>query len=289
MEIVYHVGCYGSDHDRLIRTLLRNRDELWKRGIEVPAPNRYRGVLGEAISALKGGDAPPDLQEMLLDAVMDSDKAERLILSQPAFLGMPKSAISPEGLYARGHNRLIGLSNLFPDSVVEFFIGLIHPARQIASLVSLQKGRYETVMEGVDPRDLRWAPLILRMLQATPDRDIIVWADEDLPFVWPEVLRRMAGVPNDMPMQGDDAILADLLAEPALSALQDRIAGQRPQTVSARRDLIETALMQADAGLLETEITLPGWSQTLIDEISGIYAEDLAEIAALTGVEFIAP
>ena len=38
---------------------------------------------------------------------------------------------------------------------------------------------------------------------------------------------------------------------------------------------------------LEADIALPGWSQPLIDELTEIYAEDLAEIAALSGVEFI--
>lgn len=289
MEIVYHIGAYGSDHDRLIRTLLRNRDRLWQSGVEVPSPNRYRGVLGEAIAALKGDVATPDLQEMLLDAVMDSDKADRLILSQPAFLGMPKSAVSPEGLYMRGHNRLIGLSNLFPNSVVEFFIGLVHPVRHIATLVALHKGRYDVVMDGVDPRKLRWAPLVLRMLQATPDRDIVVWADEDLPFTWPEVLRRIAGVPADLPLQGDDAILADLLPAEALAELQTEIDAQPKPSISGRRNLVEEALAKADPNVMETAINLPGWSQALINEMSELYAEDLAEIAALTGVEFIAP
>lgn len=34
-------------------------------------------------------------------------------------------------------------------------------------------------------------------------------------------------------------------------------------------------------------MALPGWSQDLIDELSEIYAEDLDELAAISGVEFI--
>ena len=287
MEIVYHVGAHGSDHDRIIRTLLRNRDNLWKQGIEVPAPNRYRGVLGEAVSSLKGRPAPPEMQEMLLDAVMDSDQAKRLVLSQTGFLGMPNRVVSAEGLYPRSHHRLTGLSNLFPDSVVEFFIGLVHPARQIAALVRMTNGRYDALMAGVDPRKLQWTPLILRMLQTMPDRDIVVWAQEDLPFTWPEVLRRMAGVAGAVPLIGEDAVLSDLLPAEPLAALNARIAAAPGLSIAARRDMVEEALAGADEAVLETPIDLPGWSQDLIDDLSAIYAEDLARIAALTGVEFI--
>ena len=50
----------------------------------------------------------------------------------------------------------------------------------------------------------------------------------------------------------------------------------------------QEALAAAEPDAIETDIQLPGWSQDLIDELSEIYADDQAEIAALTGVEFIA-
>lgn len=287
MEIVYHVGAYGSGMGQIIRTLLRNRDELWKVGVEVPSPTRYRGVFGEAVVALNGGMASQDMQDMLLDAVLHSDHTERVVLSQPGFIGMPKRAITPQGLYSFAHKRLSGLSNLFPDSEVEFFLAVLHPARQVQELVALQKGNYAAIMEGVDPLKLRWAPMFQRLVEALPGRRIIAWAQEDLPFTWPEVLRRMAGVPGTMPLLDDDAILAELLAAQPLAALRARIAAEPGLSISARRDIVEEALLAADLGAMEAEIQLPGWSQDLIDELSEIYADDQAELAALTGVEFI--
>lgn len=273
--------------DRLIRTLLRNRDELWRAGVEVPSPRRYRGVYGEAMVALKGGPASAEMQEMLLDAVMVSDDAARVVLSQAAFIGQPKRAVTPTGVYPSAHHRMTGLSNLFPQSSVEFFVSILHPARHVQNLVSQQKGDYAEVMEGIDPRELRWAPMFRRMLAAVPERRIVAWADEDLPFTWPEVLRAVAGVTAAMPLQDEDAILSDLLSPEALEQLNAQIEERPELSVNERRDLVEQALARAEPAKLEADIDLPGWSQELIDELSHIYAADLAEIAALSGVEFI--
>ena len=40
---------------------------------------------------------------------------------------------------------------------------------------------------------------------------------------------------------------------------------------------------------LEVEIALPGWTQELVDRITANYDRDVAEIAALPGIEFISP
>ncbi|WP_313137606.1 hypothetical protein [Paracoccus jeotgali] len=290
MQIVYHLGAHGSDQDRLIRTLLRNREALWQKGIEIPPPRRYRGVLGGAINSLNGGLAPAELQQTLLDALIDGERADRIILSQSSFLGVPQRAVSAEGLYPRGPFRLQGLSNLFPEDVVEFFLSVVHPATQVAALVAMSNGDYASVMGQTDPRELRWAPAIRAMQQAVPDRELVVWAQEDLPFVWPEILRRMADVGPETLLLGDDAILFDLLPAEAMSELQTRIDALPRSEISARRDLIEQALTEhAAPKAMEAAVTLPGWSQDLIDDLDEIYAADLAEIAAITGVEFMSP
>lgn len=274
--------------EQIIRSLLRNRDELWKVGVEIPAPSRYRGVFTEAATALKEGPASREMQEMLLDAAMDSDHAARVVLCQPGFIGLPRRALTSNGLYPFAHKRLLGLSNLFPESEVEFFLGIQHPARQVQHLLSVQKRSYESVMQGIHPLQLRWAPLFQRIVEAVPGRRIVTWAQEDLPFTWPELLRRMAGVPQAMPLLDEDTILADILTPDALSELRTRIQGQPGLDIGGRRDLVEQALAQADPARMEADVEVPGWSQGLIDQLSEVYAADLAEIAALSGVEFIA-
>lgn len=288
MQIVYHLGAHGSDQAKLIRTLLRNREELWTKGTEIPAPSRYRGIFGEAINSLNGGEAGPELQEVLRDLLIDNEHAQRVILTQSPFLGIPQRAISPAGLYPRAPQRLPGLSNLFPDSVVEFHLAVVHPATQVAALVAQNKGDYAGIINGADPRMLRWAPSVRAMVQAVPDREFVVWAQEDLPFTLPEVMRRMAGVGADMPLVGEDAVLADLLSPEILHDLQANIDATPDLSIRGRRNLVEQALAAGvTTAAMESDVVLPDWSQDLIDELSDIYAEDLAELAAISGVEFI--
>ncbi|MBA4492179.1 hypothetical protein [Paracoccus sp. S1E-3] len=288
MQIVYHVGAHGSDQAKLIRTLLRNRAELVRHGTEVPAPNRYLGLFGEAMNSLNGGEAPPEMQEVLLDMLVDNEDAKRLVLSQSMFLGTPRRAISRKRLYPYSPRRLRGLSNLFPDSVVEFHLGVVHPATQIFQLVARNKGDYPGTMNGADPRQLRWAPAVRAMLEAVPDREFVIWAQEDLPFTWPEVLRRLAGVGPEVPLIGEDAILADLLPPETLRDLRANMDATPDLTIRGRRNLVEQALAAGGAtAAMESEVPLPGWTQDLIDELSEIYADDLAELAAISGVEFI--
>ena len=288
MQIVYHVGAHGSDQAKLIRTLLRNRGGLLKYGTEIPAPNRYIGLFGEAIGSLNGGEASPEMQEILLDMLIDNEDAKRLVLSQSMFLGTPQRALSKTGLYPLSPRRLRGLSNLFPDSVVEFHLGVVHPATQVAQLVARNKGDYHATINGADPRQLRWAPSVRAMLEAVPDREFVVWAQEDLPFTWPEVLRRMAGVGPEVPLVGEDAVLADLLTPEILHDLQANIDATPDLSIRGRRNLVEQALAAGGTvAAMESDVALPGWTQDLIDELSEIYAEDLAEVAAISGVEFI--
>ena len=288
MQIVYHLGAHGSDQGKLIRALLRNRDELWKKGTEIPAPGRYRGIFGEAVNSLNGGEAGPELQEVMRDLLIDNDHARRVILTQSPFLGIPQRAVSTAGLYPRAPARLPGLSNLFPDSVVEFHLAVVHPAIQMAALMAQNKGNYEGVINGADPRQLRWAPSVRAMIASVPDREFVIWAQEDLAFTWPEVMRRMAGVGPDVPLLGEDAVLADLLSPEILHDLQANIDATPDLTIRGRRNLVEQALAAGSvATAMESDVALPGWSQDLIDELSEIYAEDLDELAAISGVEFI--
>ena len=56
------------------------------------------------------------------------------------------------------------------------------------------------------------------------------------------------------------------------------------------RDWLAAALARhALPEQMEIEVSLPGWTQDLVDRLSDLYDEDVAQIAALPGIEFIAP
>lgn len=99
MQVAFHLGAHCTDEDRLVRSLLKNRGVLASRGIQVPAPGRYRPVLREALKALRGAEASASMGETLLDAILDDDSAQRLVLSSESFLCAPRRAVEDGALY----------------------------------------------------------------------------------------------------------------------------------------------------------------------------------------------
>ena len=106
MQIVFHCGVHGTDLYRMVKTLMQNRDWLLANGIEPLTPNKHREVFGDALSVLKGGAATPEMEQVMLDAILDSDHPRRVICSTPTFLGKADRAISVEGLYATAGEKL---------------------------------------------------------------------------------------------------------------------------------------------------------------------------------------
>ena len=64
MEMVFHLGVHCTDGDRLLKTLLNNREWLLGKGTEIVTPQRHRGLFEEALMALNGGRAGEEEDEL---------------------------------------------------------------------------------------------------------------------------------------------------------------------------------------------------------------------------------
>lgn len=291
MQVVFHLGAHSSDEDRLVKTLLRNRDALGRAGCIVPSPMRYRMALRDALMALRGAPADTEAQARLLAVVTDQNPVDRIVFSHEFFLCIPQRVITEQGFYPMAPAKLQPLANLFPQAETEFHMALVNPATLIPALVARIEGAsYDSVMAGNDPRDLRWGPVIARMRDAAGGRRLVLWCNEDTPLIWPEVLRRTAGVAADAVLEGDFTILATIMAPEGLDRLQAYLASHPPQGSDQRRKIVSAFLDKFGlADKIEVEVPMPGWTDTLIDEISAAYDADVAAIAQMPGVEFIAP
>lgn len=291
MQVVFHCGVHGTDLYRMVKTLLQNRDWLLRNGIEPVTPNRHRDVFNEALSALNGGPATPEMEQVMLDAILDSDDPQRIICSTPTFLGKAERALSQDGLYATAGEKMAALANLFPGAEIEFFMGLKNPATLIPFVLSQEgSGTYAEVMGGIDPESLRWAPAVRRMLAALPGHRLVVWCHEDTSLIWPEVVRRISTMPSDVPLKAGLQILGDILHPDGIKMIRDAMAQETRLTIESRRRIFSAALQKhALPEQIEVELNLPGWDQALVDRIGAAYDDDMAEIAALSGVEFITP
>lgn len=289
MQMVFHLGVHGTDGDRLLKTLLNNRVSLLANATEVVPTSRYRSIFEEALMALNGGAATPDMEQIMLDAVLDADGTQRVIFSNPGFLGSASRAVGPEGLYPQIESRISALANLFPQAEVEFFLAIRNPATLLSELLSLVPARdYAKLMQGADPLALRWRDVAQRLVRSAQGRRVVIWCHEDVPLIWPEVVRLAGDIGPDLPLAGALLYMHELLGDEGLRKLRAALGGRDQMSIAARRAIYSRMLQQhALAGKLDQVVDLPDWTQEMVDEITRNYRSDAAEIAVLPGVEFI--
>ncbi|MEZ5778497.1 MAG: hypothetical protein R3E44_09050 [Paracoccaceae bacterium] len=297
MQIAYHLGAHGTDEDRLVRGLMRNRGYLAERGIAVPAPRLYRQILPKIARSLRGSPAGLDAQQVVLDAVLEDDpaageqKTARIVFSNENLVCFPVQVITQDGFYTHLSNRVVAYSNLFPHEENEFFLGLRGPATLIPALIQKSNaGTYEAIMSGRDPLSLRWSAAIRRIYAAAPGTRLTVWCDEDTPLIWPEVVRAVAGLGADDPLDTDFDVLSMIMTTEGLQKLKDFVTAHPPRSAAERRRIVTAFLDKyAAADELELDVPLPGWTDDLVQDLSETYQQDCAEIAAIPGVRFITP
>lgn len=290
MRIAYHLGVHCTDDDRLVRTLFRNAERLEAEGIEVPDPARYRNLIRDTAIQLKGATADAALQNSLLDQILDATAPERLILSWENFLAFPAWAVRG-ALYRTGGERMQAITRIFPDHAAEFHIGLRSPATYLPELHRRQRGRdYDDFIGDADPGDLRWSDLIVNLIEKNPQADICVWADEDTPLIWPEVLRAVSGHSADLALEGQDDLLESLMTAEGMRRMRVYMASHPPQTPVQRRRVVSAFLDKfALPEQLDISFSLPGWTAEMVAAMTAQYERDMAYIATLPGVTVLTP
>ena len=290
--MVFHLGVHCTDGDRLLKTLLNNREWLLRNGTEIVTPNRHRGLFEEALMALNGGRATPEMEQIMLDAMLTSEAPRRIVTSTPTFMGAPGRVCGRnEGLYPQMGARASALTNLFPQAQSEFFLAIRNPATLLSEVLPIfTGGGYDKLMQGNRPEDLRWRDAIRRLVRSVPGRRIVIWCHEDVPLIWPEIVRLVGKMPADAPLLGAQIYMQEILGEAGLIKLQEALGDRDQLSVAQRRQIYADILTQhAPAEAMEQEVTLPGWTQETVDEVTENYRADVAEIAVLPGVEFILP
>jgi hypothetical protein len=290
MRIVYHLGAHCTDEDRLVRCLLKNRAVLADEGIAVPSPTRYRKLLRDTAGQLRGAAASRDTEAMILDQILDESPAERLILSWTSFLGFPAYAVG-EHLYGGGGQRLRGFTQIFPDLEAEFHLGLRNPATFLPDLRERAQGKgHDDILRDVGLARLRWSDTVREIKAENPGVPLTVWCDEDTPLIWPEVLRAVSGHGPATLLEDADELLGQILTEGALARLRAYCNEHPPQSVLHRRRIVTAFLEKfARPDQVAFQITTPGWTADLVEELTRTYLEDVERIARMPGVTLIEP
>lgn len=290
MRIVYHLGAHFTDEERLLKCLLANRDVLADHSIAVPPTRRFRALLRETAIRLKGEAATIEEQAMILEEIMAEEQADRLILSWDSFMALPGWAVK-RTLYPSAAGRTRAFTQIFPQIEAEFHVAIRSPATFLPLLYDrLKPESYDAFMEGTDLYELRWSSVIRRIRDANPQAPVTVWCDEDTPLIWPEVLRAVSGLPGDVPLTGEDELLATLMSGEGMARLRAYLEGHPPQSILQRRRIVSAFLDKfALPERINLEIEMPGWTDEVVTHLNALYEADVAEIASMDGVDFMAP
>ena len=295
MRIVYHLGAHCTDEERLLRCLLKNRTVLAEQGIIVPGPTRYRTLLRETAVALKGQPASADTQALVLDQIVQDDRAERLILSWDSFLSFAPWVMEG-GLYRAAGERVRAFSLIFPEVEAEFFLALRNPATFLPALFDKQKNAkggtrdFGSFLKFRDPQDIRWSDVIDRILQMNPYVPLTIWCDEDTPLIWPEVLRAVTGHAPQTVLEGTNELLEQIMSAEGLKRMQAYLAAHAVTTPEMRRK-VTTAFLDKFAvpDRITMDVEVPEWTADLVEAMTSTYEQDVARIRARPGVQFIDP
>ncbi|NRB16486.1 MAG: hypothetical protein HRU33_02605 [Rhodobacteraceae bacterium] len=291
MQVIVHTGAHATEEDRLLKSLLRNKQDFSKRGVAVPGPGKYRSLLKDCFSALKAGTAAADSRDVLWDAILDEEDADRVVLSNPHFFGSQRSALQDNLLYPEAVQRMQYLQQLFPYDQIEIFMGLRNPAGFLPALLEkASPQRLRDVRKQTDPRQLRWSEMMQRLRQAVPDIAITVWCYEDMPLTWGQILRDMAGLEPNQALLGDLDLLATILSAEGMTRLRSYMGTHGEMSEMQKRRVYAAFLDKfALEDALEEELDLDGWTDELVADLTEIYDEDIYHLQRIPGVTLIAP
>ena len=290
MQILLHLGAHCTDGGLLIRSILRNRSALARQGVGVPGPSRYRELLGNVSTSLRGECASNDTEAMLLEAICDDDSAERIVLSNENFLCRDSKALTEDGLYPKV-GKSAWLRNCFPDQSIEFAIATRNPATFVPDLVArLSEEDRAQVLGKLKLDRLSWADGISEIVEANPGCPVIVWCHEDTPIIWSEILNELTACDPYTELEGALDMVEQIMTEEGVSKLADFLDGQPDISEPRRRKTIAAFLdVHAIEEKIEEEIDMPGWTHQTVEHLSAAYDEDLLRISKMPGVTFIEP
>ncbi|CUH79164.1 hypothetical protein TRM7557_02222 [Tritonibacter multivorans] len=291
MKVIIHPGAHGTNEDRLTKTLLRNRDRFLAKGCMVPGPAKYRVLLKECVAAARVHPPSPAACEVLWDAILEGEQASRVVLTNQHFFGSQRDALENQRFYPEAGPRLRALETLLPDDEIELMMAIRSPIGFLpAMLEKAHPNRRAAVLSSADLTKMRWSELFIRIRQAVPNMAVTVWCQEDLPLLWPQLLRRFGGLEDGAWIAGGMDILGEILSPEGLTRLRAYLK-MHPDLPEPLRRRVYAAFLDKYArdDEIEEDVQIPGWTPDFVDHVEALYDRDVQHIAAIPGVTMLTP
>ncbi|WP_299703541.1 hypothetical protein [uncultured Tateyamaria sp.] len=291
MQIVLHAGAHFTEEDRLMRCLLRNKEDFSKRGVAVPGPGKYRALLKDTVAALQDAPPAPDARDVLMDLILDEENADRMILSHMFLFGAPRACVRDGTIYRLAPERMAQLSALFAHDEVELFLAVRNPATFLPALFdNAPQKDMNAFLRGADPYSIRWSDTVSAIRTAAPDVTITTWCFEDMPMLWAQIVRELAGLEHGEKIVGGFDLLSDIMSKEGMQRFRAYLKSHPTMTEMQKRRVIAAFLDKfAIEDQIEEELNAPGWTDETVETMTEIYEEDMERVARIPGVTVIAP
>ncbi len=291
MQIAFHIGANFTDEDRLFKSILKNKANFRKHGVVIPGPSKYRNLIRETIQRLNGAIPSEDTREILLDSIMDDENATRLVMAHEQFICVPNRVFENSEFYHLIRQKIGGLRRIFAEDQLEIFMGMRNPATFLPALLEASKyNQLDEMMRHIDPRTVLWSDAIENIQTMAPDARLTVWANEDTPLIWAQLIREIAGVDPMEPITGGYDLLSAIMTKDGMIRFHKYLKTHPPQTEIQKRRIIAAFLDKfAIEEEVEETLNVPGWDDTIVEELTDIYEQNLEYIATMPGVNLIEP
>ena len=145
-------------------------------------------------------------------------------------------------------------------------------------------------MNGMDPEQVRWSDLIVRIRAILPNAKITAWCNEDTPLIWAQLIRELAGVDPLTPITGGFDLISEILSADGKKKFVGYLKTHPPQTETQKRRIIAAFLEKyALNEEIEDIVDMPGWTDEYVERLTALYDDDIEQIERMPGINFIAP
>ena len=293
MRIILHAGAQCTDDERLVRTLLRNADTLAKAQVAIPHPKSYRVLLRKTVNKALKNSFNPGAREHLLEVILKDApvQAGTVILSNPMFFGIPKETLHSGQLYPNAVGLLDKFLQIFSEDDVHLYFSIRNPASFFpAVFAASQLSEFSELLKNTDPLEIQWSEFASRLHQAFPDLSICMWCNEDSPFIWGQILRQMGQLPAPKNITGDFDLFAEIISKEGFERFKTYISAHPNLTLRQLRIVMGAfAEKFGQNDKIVEELNAPGWDETLIQDLTELYDDDVRSIHKIPKIQFISP
>jgi hypothetical protein len=87
-----------------------------------------------------------------------------------------------------------------------------------------------------------WSEMLRRLTMTHPDCPVTVWCNEDTPLIWGELLQDIAAVGMEVPLEGKDVVVQQIMDPAGFKRMQEYLRQKPPETEAQRRRVVAAFL-----------------------------------------------